>query len=148
MPEENGFKGEQDQPRKKIKLLSNYPGALLTFVVTGIFWWFLAVLVLPVHNKMLADMTEEHVGKIIDGIYTSLQSLYSVSSWMVDYAWLLPIIFIAPIIFFERFCKEPQEICLKKQKIVMYSLNSVFILFTAFSYALSCLIVVYFPVQM
>ena len=144
MPEENIDKVEQGKSCRRIKLLSNYPGALLTFFATGIFWCYLAFLVLPLHQKMLADLSKDSVEKIIGSIYNSLQMLYSVSGHMVDYSLLLPILIIAPIIYFEKICKDPREICLKKQKTVMYSINSICILFTAISYALSCLIILYF----
>ena len=134
---------------QKIKILVNYPGAVLTFIVTLLFWSFLGIFILPVQDKFLTQWLEKEqirVGGAADNLVNTLQLLYSVSSFITKYIWAILLIYIAYVIYFERFYKDTKNNILRKGKITLYALNTVFILFTATSYAISSLFIIFIPV--
>ncbi len=118
----------------RININHFHPGAIITLFITMLFWAYLDIFILPVQEAYIAQHKIE-----VSGVFSFL-FLFSDMVW--SNFWIIPLLLVAIFVIFEKFQKSHNELLVNNRKILITAVNTVFILITGVSLALSAL---FFP---
>ena len=113
------------------KIFDYYPGAILVLCLTLAFWGFLAIFILPVQE---AYIKSHHLAPSV--IFTGLIAITKI---LVADFWIIPLFLMTLLVAFEKLSTTEGPERLRRRKRVIYTINTVLLLFTGTSYALSAL---------
>ena len=126
-----GIKDEPSNTSSQHKIFDYYPGAVLVLCLTLVFWGFLAILILPVQEAYIK--TEQLTPHVL------FAGLITVTAMIIANFWIVPLFLVALLFAFEKISTTEGADRLRQRKRMIYTINTVLLLFTGMSYALSAL---------
>ena len=116
---------------RRHKFFHYYPAAVLVLCLTFLFWGFLAIFILPVQEAYIQQKQ-----LMPHAIFTGL---IAVTKILVTYFWIIPVLLAGILIAFEKMSATDGFDRLRQRKKLIYAINTILLLLTGLSYAVSSL---------